>query len=59
MENIDRYVKFCYTKVKNISGICNTVVTERANAAKDQVKFTADVIRTALTKKSKKEGDDK
>lgn len=51
-ESIDRFVRFKYNQVKEISSMVNLVATERVNAYKDKVKMHREIIQKALFDKS-------
>ena len=44
----DTIVKFKYNQTRQVAGMVNIVVREYANAYKDKVKMTREVIRKAL-----------
>lgn len=52
VEIIDRYVRFKYNQVRELSIMINMVATERANAYKDKVKMYKEIIQKALFQKT-------
>ena len=47
-EGLDTMVKFKYNQTRQLAGMVNIVVREYANAYKDKVRMTREVIRKAL-----------